>query len=161
MFSKSLLLALAFLALSVPAIAQDAPPMSRASEKVTLERRCYYAVEQEWNNAIAVSAGIPRFQRVYDHFSKCAALAVKKSAWQEYFADTYGAMFAQIQIAGLMTVPLHKCAHYALAKDLANQALQVEQSANELGNPEFETQFQDLIQSLKQSAMMCSTTVKA
>lgn len=80
---------------------------------------CYESAEQHWNTAIAQSAPAQAYQPIYAEFADCAGQAIKVKAWDVYFADTVGAMYTQIQMAGLSS---DKCSHYSIAADLAQQA---------------------------------------
>lgn len=155
MFIRLIAIALVVLGSGAPARAQDAPPMS-PPQKMPLEQRCYYAVEAEWNNAIATNSDSDRFETVYGHFAKCAELAVKAQAWPVYFADTYGAMYAQIQLAGLATKPALRCRHYVLAKDLGEQAQIIQESSDEKGAALFADSMDSVLRELRDKALMCT-----
>lgn len=90
--------------------------------------QCFTGTEQHYNDDIANNAPIRAFQQDYEAFADCADMAIKVKAWDYYFADTIGALYSQIQMAGLSSDLGQKCSHYAIAYDLAQQAQETNDS---------------------------------
>jgi hypothetical protein len=131
-------------------------------------RTCYLHAKQLWNSTMAKA---PRnHQQLYTSyrtFAGCAKLAIitgkvthngERVPWMpEYFADTVGATYAQLQLASITDNAEH-CSHLALARDLADQAQQTEGQIDTPGSAQFETMWQMLQANVKTQAIACGKT---
>jgi len=147
----------------LPAAALAALPVDASNVPVAPgeapARSCYVDAQQLWNRVIASS---PRDHRQLDasyrKFASCAKIAVdtgrvmrsgERLPWMpEYFADTVGATYAQLQLATITTNHEH-CTHLSQARDLAEQAQETEGEMNTPGNANFESMWQTLQQNVK------------
>lgn len=122
-------------------------------------RSCYLDAQQLWNRVIASSPHDHRqLDASYRKFASCAKIAVdtgrvmrsgERLPWMpEYFADTVGATYAQLQLATITANPEH-CTHLSQARDLAEQAQETEGEMNTPGNANFESMWQTLQQNVK------------
>jgi hypothetical protein len=106
----------------------------------------------------------------YQTFASCAKMAIdtgkvlrdgKRRPWlPEYFANTVGATYAQLQLATVTVNPEH-CSHLAQAKDLAEQASETEGDMAAPGDANFETMWSALRQNLKLQASSCGKAARA
>ncbi len=134
-------------------------------------RSCYVRAEQQWNQVMASS---PRDHRqldsTYRAFAACAKLAVntgkvlrngQRVPWMpEYFADTVGATYAQLQLAVITSNPEH-CTHLSQAQDLAEQASETEGEMDTPGNADFEKTWGTLQQNLKMQTAGCGKAISS
>jgi hypothetical protein len=100
----------------------------------------------------------------YRAFAGCAKIAIatakilpngEKIPWfTDYFADTVGATYAQLQLAAITTSKEH-CSHLSIAHDLANQALQTGGVASFAPDPRPQSDLQSLSDSIKTQALAC------
>lgn len=128
-------------------------------------RSCYLRAEQLWNKTMASS---PRdhqqLDASYRTFAGCAKIAVdtghvlrsgQRVPWMpEYFADTVGATYAQLQLATITKDPEH-CTHLTLAQTLAEQASETEGEMSTPGSPDFEKMWSALRQNVKMQSAGC------
>lgn len=128
-------------------------------------RSCYMQAEQLWNRIMASSPHDRRqLDASYRKFAACAKIAVdtgkvlrsgERLPWMpEYFADTVGATYAQLQLATITTNPEH-CTHLSQARDLAEQAIETEGEMDTPGNADFESMWQTLEQNVKTQVAGC------
>jgi hypothetical protein len=131
-------------------------------------RTCYLHAKQLWNSTMASAPrNHGKLDASYRTFADCAKLAVstgkvihngERVPWMpEYFADTVGATYAQLQLASITDNPEH-CSHLALARDLADQAQQTEGETPSPGNAEFENMWAILQANVKTQALACGKT---
>lgn len=100
----------------------------------------------------------------YRTFANCAKLAIQtgkvmrdgeRLPWlAEYFANTVGATYAQLQLATITNNPEH-CSHLKQAKDLAEQASETAGEMTPAGNPDFEKMWGALQQNVKLQSAAC------
>lgn len=128
-------------------------------------RSCYLHAEQLWNKTMASSPhDHQQLDTSYRTFAGCAKVAVdtghvlrsgQRVPWMpEYFADTVGATYAQLQLATITKDPEH-CTHLTLAQSLAEQASETEGEMSMPGNPDFEKMWGALQQNVKMQAVGC------
>lgn len=100
----------------------------------------------------------------YRAFASCAKIAIdtgkvtrdgERHPWlSEYFANTVGATYAQLQLATITTNP-ERCAHLQQAKNLAQQASETEGEIDAPGNVDFEQMWQALQHNVKTQSGGC------
>jgi hypothetical protein len=134
-------------------------------------RSCYVRAEHQWNRVMDSS---PRdhqqLDSAYRAFAACAKMAVdtgkvlrsgERVPWMpEYFADTVGATYAQLQLAVITSNPEH-CTHLSQAQDLAEQASETEGEMDTPGNADFENMWGSLQQNLKMQTAGCGKTISS
>jgi hypothetical protein len=134
-------------------------------------RSCYLRAQQQWNQTMAAS---PRNHRQLDSsyraFAQCAKIAIdtgkvlrngERVPWlPEYFANTVGATYAQLQLATITFNPEH-CTHLSQAKDLAAQASETEGEMDTPGDANFEQTWDTLQKNLKSQAATCGRSANA
>lgn len=101
----------------------------------------------------------------YRTFAGCAKIAIttgkvtragQRLPWMpEYFADTVGATYAQLQLATVTGNP-ERCTHLKQARDLAEQATETEGEMDTPGNATFESMWQALQQNVKLQTAGCA-----
>lgn len=128
-------------------------------------RSCYMRAQQQWNRTMTHS---PRNHRQLDSsyraFAQCAKMAIdtgkvlrngERVPWlAEYFANTVGATYAQLQLATVTYNPEH-CTHLSQAKDLAAQAGETEGEMDTPGDANFEQMWDTLQKNLKSQSAAC------
>ncbi|HKU68586.1 MAG TPA: hypothetical protein VJP85_12485 [Candidatus Baltobacteraceae bacterium] len=128
-------------------------------------RSCYLRAEELWNRTMAQS---PRDHRQLDTsyrtFATCAKVAIdtgrvlrngQRLPWlPEYFANTVGATYAQLQLATI-TYNSEHCTHLTQARDLAQQALETEGEMDTPGDATFEQTWDSLRKNLKSQTATC------
>jgi hypothetical protein len=131
-------------------------------------RTCYLHAKELWNTTMASA---PRDHRQLDTsyrtFANCAKLAIstgkktrsgERLPWMaDYFADTVGATYAQLQLASITENAEH-CSHLVLARDLADQAQQTEGEIDTPGSAQFQSMWQALQTNVKLQASACGKT---
>lgn len=128
-------------------------------------RACYLRAQQQWNR---VMSSTPHDRRQLDGsyraFAGCAKIAIttgkvtragERLPWMpEYFADTVGATYAQLQLATVTGNP-ERCTHLKQARDLAEQASESEGEMGP-GNANFESMWQALQQNVRLQTAGCA-----
>jgi len=128
-------------------------------------RSCYVRAQQQWNHTMADS---PRDHRQLDSsyraFAQCAKVAIdtgkvlrngERVPWlPEYFANTVGATYAQLQLATITFNP-ERCSHLSQASALARQAGETEGEMDTPGDPNFEQTWDTLQKNLKSQTASC------
>jgi hypothetical protein len=131
-------------------------------------RACYLHAEDRWNRTMQVA---PRnrgqLDASYRAFASCAKMAIatgkvtrdgERLPWlPEYFANTVGATYAQLQLA-VVTSNSERCSHLRQAHDLAEQASETEGEMAAPGNPDFDKMWQALQHSVKAESAACGKT---
>lgn len=163
------LTALASLLFALLPAAAFAAPMDRSSVPIARgeapARSCYLRAQQQWNRTMADT---PRNHRQLDSsyraFAQCAKMAIdtgkvlsngERLPWlPEYFANTVGATYAQLQLATITYNPEH-CTHLSQAKDLAAQASETEGEMDTPGDANFEQMWETLQKNLKSQSAAC------
>lgn len=134
-------------------------------------RACYVQAEQQWNRLMAETPrDRQRLNSIYRAFAGCAKLAIdtgkvlrdgERLPWlPEYFADTVGATYAQLQLATITVNPEH-CTHLKAARDLAEQALETEGEMDTPGNANFESMWQTLQQNVRMQTSGCAKVARS
>lgn len=164
--------ALAFLLVALASATAFAAPLDasssiRVAQGEQSARSCYLRAEELWNRVIASASHDHRQLDVsYRAFAGCAKIAIftgrltragQRLPWlPEYFADTVGATYAQLQLAIVTGNPEH-CTHLKQARDLAEQALETEGEMDTPGDAHFESIWQALQQNVKLQTAGCSS----
>lgn len=134
-------------------------------------RSCYMRAEQQWNRIMAESPrDRQRLNSSYRAFAGCAKLAIdtgkvlrggERLPWMpEYFADTVGATYAQLQLATITINPEH-CSHLKTAQSLAEQALETEGEMDTPGDANFESKWQTLAQNVRMQTSGCARVARS
>jgi hypothetical protein len=127
--------------------------------------------QQLWNKTMAKTPHDRRqLDDSYQTFASCAKMAIqtgkvlrngRRLPWMpEYFANTVGATYAQLQLATVTVNPEH-CSHLAQAKDLAEQASETAGEMITPGDANFETMWDALQQNLKSQTSACGKAARA
>jgi|GEM_PF-5193001 len=154
-----------------PAFAFAAPTMEDSSGIPVVNgeeaaRTCYIHAMHFWNNVMEKT---PRSHKwldwSYRSFAGCAKVAIstakvlpngERVPWfNDYFADTVGATYAQVQLAAITRKKEH-CSHLSVAHDLAEQALETESSVGSPAIVQQQADWQSLTDNLKAQAASCS-----
>lgn len=163
-----------FLLALLPATAIAAPTAGALSIPVSQgeapARACYLRAQQLWNATMAdASRDRKQLDTSYQTFASCAKMAIdtgkvlrngRRFPWMpEYFANTVGATYAQLQLATVTANPEH-CTHLVQAKDLAEQASETEGEMMPPGDANFETMWEALRQNLKSQTSTCGKAAR-
>jgi hypothetical protein len=162
--------ALALLLFALLPVAGFAAPLDDGSNVPVAQgeapaRTCYLHAQQEWNRTMQIA---PRDRRQlaasYRTFASCAKIAIvtgkimrdgQRVPWlPEYFANTVGATYAQLQLA-TVSASSERCTHLRQAEDLAEQASETEGSMSTPGSPDFEQMWQALQHNVKAQSAGC------
>jgi hypothetical protein len=128
-------------------------------------RTCYVHAMNFWNNVMAKT---PRSHKwldwSYRGFAGCAKVAIDtakvlpngaKIPWFiDYFADTVGATYAQLQLAAISSKK-ERCSHLSIAHDLAQQALETEGSVGGPSIAQPQSDWQGLTNNIKAQTLTC------
>lgn len=131
-------------------------------------RNCYMHAMDGWNSLMAQNPNDrTRLHASYMSFANCARVSIEtghvmrngqRMPWRtEYLASTIGATYAQVRLA-TVTSGKSQCAHYALARDLAQQAMTSETETG-IPNPNWEDEWNVMLGALKQGAVACAPSV--
>jgi hypothetical protein len=129
-------------------------------------RTCYVHAMHFWNNVMAKT---PRSHKwldwSYRGFAGCAKVAIDTAKvlpngvrlpwFIDYFADTVGATYAQLQLAAITTKREH-CTHLSLAHDLAEQVLETESGMGAPSIAQHQADWESLTNSIKAQTSTCS-----
>jgi hypothetical protein len=160
-----------FVLVITPALGFAAPTMEDSNgipvaDGEQAARTCYVHAMHFWNNVMEKT---PRSHKwldwSYRGFAGCARVAIstakvlpngERLPWFiDYFADTVGATYAQLQLAAITTKKEH-CSHLSMAHDLAQQALETESSVATPSIAQPQHDWQSLTDSIKAQTLSCS-----